>query len=119
MTSSNAFDPLGFLDVARALAGKQAPTQSELRTALSRAYYAVFLRARERLIARGRMHTSGTGEDHYLVISTLRSTGVPHGDQLDRLRVKRASADYDLNAQISQNEATQAVALAAYVFPRL
>ncbi len=113
------FDPIGFLQLAKLLALKDTPDQAELRTAISRAYYAVHLHARERLAATGAMKSTRTGRDHQLVIETLRRAGGPQGDQVDRLRVERNCADYELQPQISTRRATQVVTLAESVWPRL
>lgn len=85
------FDPLAFLTVARELVLLDK-AEARLRTAVGRAYYALFLIARERTGIRGRRDV------HKRVISAVRrrrgyrSTA----DQLDALRRLRVVADYQL-----------------------
>lgn len=114
-----AFDPADFLALARALAGTTDPSEAELRTAISRAYYAVFLKARENLVRLGRITPTQSGEDHGLVIATLRGHGGPHGDQLDKLRRNRGQADYQLEPPIDARFANSVLSLATYLFPRI
>ena len=111
------FDPRDFLELAGALA--TAPDESEQRTAISRAYYAVHLYAREQLVARGQMTPTKTGRDHRLVIKALRVHRVSDGNKVDKLRKWRTKADYRLGAQITPAKAQQAVAIAQDVWPRL
>ena len=113
------FDPSGFLQLAASLSRKDGATEAELRTAVSRAYYAVFLHARERLAAAGRINPTGRGTDHELVIGALRSLGGSQGDQVDKLRRSRNRADYNLRRTVSSGQARQATALAAAIWPRL
>lgn len=86
---NQAFDPLDFLAVARSLAANQR--EAELRTAVGRAYYALFLLARDKLAV------SGGPNVHQRVITQLR--GRPGyraaADQLDALRRLRVVADYE------------------------
>src|SRR3954470_21011851 len=60
------FDPIGFLDLAERLTRRRG--QAELRSAISRAYYAAFLIAREN---EGSSVRSGTGQEHALVAIAL------------------------------------------------
>ena len=83
------FDPSEFLRVANEL-GQHTDDEARLRTAIGRAYYAVMLRARERLGIRVRRRV------HPIVISRLRSADRPAGDQLAKLETLRGVADYDL-----------------------
>lgn len=86
------FDPLQFLSLARELA-REDDDEARVRTAVARAYYAVFLVSREKAAIRGRRNV------HERVIQAVkqrrgyRSTG----DQLDALRRLRTVADYDLS----------------------
>jgi len=85
-----AFDPRLFTDIARNLAGQQPPEEGRFRTAVGRAYYSLFLIARENLRIRVR-------EDvHSAVIRSLRAQNRRLGDQLDQLRHYRVVADYEL-----------------------
>ena len=112
------FDPHEFLTLAeQPLTG--TATEGAVRTAASRAYYAVHLRARQSLSARRLMSPTGTGEDHMLVITTLRSPVRAEGDIVDSLRRLRIRSDYRIEQPISAAEAGRAVSLAASVYPRL
>ena len=84
-------DPLAFLNLAQELAS-QGNDETKIRTAVGRAYYALFLVAREKTGVRGRRNV------HQLVIDGVRGrTGYrPIGDQLDTLRRLRSVADYQL-----------------------
>ena len=113
------FDPGDFLTLARSLASKPGATEAELRTAVSRAYYAVFLKARENLVRLGRMSPTQSGGDHGPVIATLRGHGGPHGDQLDKLRRNRGQADYQLEPPIDAPFAKSVLSLAGYLFSRI
>ena len=84
------FDPADFLRVANELAS-EGHDEAFLRTAVGRAYYAVFLQAREFLGLRGqRRHI------HNTVISRLKRTDFAAGTQLDKLETLRGQADYEL-----------------------
>ncbi len=84
-------DPLTFLTLAQELA-RRDQKEATLRTAVNRAYYALFL------IARDKTGVKGTRNIHMRVIQAVRrrrgyrSTG----DQLDALRRLRTIADYQL-----------------------
>ena len=117
--SLSPFDPKGFLDLAKSLADNPGGGQAEYRSALSRAYYAVFLTARESLVAQKIISPTMSPSDHPLVISALRAINTTVGNQLDKLRTKRNRADYDLAAQVSQAEAQQTVGTAYYLESKL
>ena len=112
------FDPREFLTLAEQLLTGTA-TEGAIRTAASRAYYAVHLRARQSLASRRLMTPTHTGEDHMLVIATLRSRGGAEGDIIDSLRRLRIQSDYRIEQAITAVEASRAVGLAASVYPRL
>lgn len=114
-----SFDPFTFLTLAEALLTTNDPTEAQLRTAISRAYYALHLRARERLIDRGRMESTGTGLDHQIVIETLRAAGGAEGDQLDAVRSERSIADYDLETEVVPATARRVITIAKHVYARL
>lgn len=116
-TQQPQFDPHEFLQLAAQLS--QATTQGELRSAVSRAYYATFLRAREVLAANNSISPTNTGQDHGIVIQALRSRNRAEGNQLDRLRVQRGRSDYNLNVSLSQAEAAQAIQVARSLWNRL
>jgi uncharacterized protein (UPF0332 family) len=119
VASPETFKPREFLDLAAWLVQKDAASQAELRTSLSRAYYAVHLHAREKLTAARKIYPTRTGADHQLVIEALRRAGGPCGDQVDRLRVQRARADYNLSSTISAGQAKQMITLAESLWPRI
>lgn len=104
------FDPLAFLDVAQRLA---SDGEAEMRTCVGRAYYALFLRARDGLEAAGLMKPFCDGRDHREVIITLRRNkrGTP-GNKLDRLRELRAKADYSTSTAVADRDVSEALRLA-------
>lgn len=83
------FEPLAFLEFARRLAISE-DSEAGLRTAVSRAYYAIFLTAREKTGVRDK-HKS-----HEKVIKALKLASKKTGEKLDSLRRLRSVADYDL-----------------------
>ena len=88
-----SFDPNDFLRVADGLA-QGSDDEASLRTAVGRAYYGVFLQARERLGIHGQRRRV-----HGIVIGRLRSADPAAGNQLDKLEALRGAADYDLVVQ--------------------
>jgi uncharacterized protein (UPF0332 family) len=84
-----------FLLLAKAL---QSNTEAECRTAIGRAYYAVFCSAREFLITHG-FEIPRTADDHKLVREYFELSGdfdsTRIAADLDRLRIMRNNADYD------------------------
>ena len=88
-----SFDPNEFLRLAHAIA-RDSDDEARLRSAVGRAYYAVFLQARERLGLRGHRR-----KIHGLVIGRLKSVNRAAGDQLDKLETLRGEADYELEVQ--------------------
>jgi hypothetical protein len=113
------FDPAGFLTIARTLVGRGNADEAELRTAVGRAYYGVFLVARERLTQTGEIIPTWTSDDHWIVITALRSRGGPYGDQLHRLRGERNRDDYDLRFTRTQSASQQVMILAESVLNNL
>jgi hypothetical protein len=109
------FDPGDFLELAKRLVAGNSPTQAELRTAVSRAYYAAHLTVREKLTSDGTFQTTGTGDDHEMVITYLRQKDDVLGDHLDSLRRRRNQADYRLEPDLDPNETRFAIALAETV----
>jgi len=87
------FDGSAFLRVANELA-HNSDDEASLRTAVGRAYYAVFLQARERLGIHGQRRRI-----HGIVIGRLKSADPVAGNQLDKLEALRGAADYDLVVQ--------------------
>lgn len=110
------FDPKGFMDIAHRMAHKNGAAEAELRTAVGRAYYGVFLQAREILAATGEISPTWAPQDHQLVVDALKDRGGPSGNQLHKLRAGRNRDDYELGWRRTQQSATQIVALAEAVW---
>jgi hypothetical protein len=91
--ATQPFNPLDFLGVGRELAASHE--EAKLRTAVGRAYYSVFLGARDKAGVRGRRDV------HAQVIRAVRrrSGFRAAGDKLDSLRRLRIVADYELLPQ--------------------
>ena len=111
------FDPVEFLELADRLS--QGITEGDFRSAVSRAYYAIFLRARENLTAANLITPTATGGDHRLVVRTLKSQRRVEGNQLDRLRRRRNLADYNISISVSQADAGRVVQVARALWARL
>ena len=84
------FEPLEFLNLAHDLANQGE--EARFRTAINRAYYALFLIAREKTGVKGKRQV------HRETINRVkrRSGYRTAGDQLDRLFRLRVTADYEL-----------------------
>ena len=84
------FDPLRFYELASSLAD-QSPDEACLRTAVGRAYYAVFLIAQDRF---------GISPEcrrvNKLTIQKVKKADFATGDKLGRLKGLRVQADYYL-----------------------
>lgn len=87
------FDPQDFFPVAQQLAG--AGAEANLRSAINRAYYSVFL------VARDRLRLSGTS--HGPVLTATREAHRAAGDQLSELFRLRVLADYNMDPVPSDN----------------
>lgn len=91
------FEWAEYLDLAKRLS-RDDGGEAEFRTAISRAYYAVFCKARNRLIANGSSipkdalaHEQVWREYRAAASNIMNNIGI-NGD---RLRKKRKTADYD------------------------
>lgn len=94
------FDPKQFLHLAKTISAGTNSSEAEFRTSVGRAYYAVFLIARDRLFILGRLDSIEEIPDlHSKVVKEVRSIKRPLGDKLDALRRIRVQADYVLSAQ--------------------
>ncbi len=92
MQQPEPFDPLEFWNVAQELAA--AGGESRLRAALGRAYYALFLLARERT---GAYPATTRQSAHALVISAVSThKGFTVANDLNQLKKLRIIADYQL-----------------------
>jgi len=97
-----SFDWGEYLRLAKDLVKKTC--EAELRSAISRAYYSVFITARNLLSARN-IPITRSGKDHRLVPETLKARGgmsgnrkaIEAGTNLERLRDDRGTADYENN----------------------
>lgn len=89
MRNPPPFDPSLFLTLANELSASGAE-ERHFRTAVGRAYYTVFL------IARDKLRVTATQNVHTEVIVALRLRRQAWADQLDRLRRIRVAADYQL-----------------------
>ena len=111
------FDPGQFFAVTETLASREQ-SEAALRTAVGRAYYSVFLRARRAL------NVLGSRNIHNRVISEVRRLDRPTGDSLGKLEELRIRADYDLDVEdpfFTDREANwrKARAFATYVLRRI
>lgn len=88
-------DPLAFLELARELA--DGDDEARLRTAVGRAYYALFLVGREKSGVRVKKDV------HKAVVNAVKKRHRSLGDQLDSLRRLRIVADYELLPNDSAN----------------
>ena len=110
--SAGQFDPRSFFRVAQALSGP-GQTEENLRTAISRAYYACFHVARLGLERGGRWQ-AGQMNAHQAVISELRRRNRRHlAARLDALRQLREYADYALDRPVSDDHCHEAMRAAA------
>ncbi len=92
MLQPEPFDPLEFLEVAREMAASGG--EGRLRVAVGRAYYALFLLARERT---GAYPADKSQSAHALVLSALsRRKGFSVANDLNQLKKLRLTADYQL-----------------------
>ena len=89
MVTSDSFDPLELLRVAESLADGD-PSEADLRTAVSRNYYAVFLMAREKFRVAGKRNIHGR------VIGAVYIYDRMAGERLQKLEALRILADYRL-----------------------
>lgn len=92
-----AFDPLRFLDVASDLVSSNQ-SEPALRTGIGRVYYAIYLVARERLLAKGIVTRKDVRKKspHGSVINGLKRLDSTAGQQLGSLFDLRVQADYHL-----------------------
>lgn len=96
-------DETGFLELADELSIGSRP--ADWRTAISRAYYAAFHKART-LLRRSGFHVPDAERAHAYLWLRLHNSGHPDvnnaGDHLNRLRIARNWADYDFDQPIDQ-----------------
>jgi len=114
------FDWAGYFSLAQDLSGR--PDEAALRSAISRAYYAAFCKARNKLRNMG-VQIPQTGAAHQLVWNEYRNdpnqTQQLVGLNGDRLRVKRNQADYNDQFQSLTSEVQTALIQASNVLSNL
>ena len=111
------FDPTQFLRVAAVIASPEA-NEAMLRTAVGRAYYAVFL------VARDRLGVVPTEKVHSEVIRLLTRRDRNLGNQMFFLLNLRLAADYQLLPERESQQDWQinwrrAQDMAAFLLPKL
>ena len=101
------FDSLQLLTIAESM---DISAAAGARTAINRAYYAIFLKTRDNLLSAGRMTGRGAGQEHGEVIYTLRRNHRHRAAQrLAGLRILRQQADYRTDLQTSMQDAREAL----------
>jgi uncharacterized protein (UPF0332 family) len=96
--SESPYNPESFLELGKALLeDSDYDEKARVRTAIGRAYYAAFLKAREHFKASGASFES-TPTVHRQLIELLKSRKASLGDQLATLRTYRNKADYNLDS---------------------
>jgi hypothetical protein len=116
------FNPDAFIDVSRSLSS-DGRNEAEYRTAIGRALYGVFLRAREELEVRGARvkvsDPSRRGDEHGNVRAQFKKGGkFPHDKVSQRfgsLYELRYTSDYDLDATVNQQDVLQALEYVKYI----
>lgn len=94
-----AFDPFRFFDFASSIAASDH-SEVALRTCVGRAYYAIYLFTRERLLAKGIVTRKDVEKKspHGSVIGGLKRLDRTTGQQLGSLFDLRVEADYHLQS---------------------
>jgi len=115
------FDWTQYLVLAEELA-MHSNDEASLRSAVSRAYYAAFCTARNRLLQEGE-EIPTTGEAHATVWTKYRKSVQKHrkdiGTTGDRLRRSRNKADYDDEFPDISEKVEQALVNARYLLDSL
>jgi uncharacterized protein (UPF0332 family) len=113
-------DETGFLKVADTLS--TGDTEADWRSAISRAYYAAFHKAR-RLLRQGGFAVPNADKAHAYLWLRLSHSGHPDldnaGMELDHLRGRRNRADYDFDRRMDQATALDLVQSAADIIQLL
>ncbi len=98
------------------------PTETDWRTAVSRAYYAAFHEARDFLTALG-FQTPRADVAHAFLWRRLQNCGHARlalaGSRLNQLRGERNQADYDIHRDLARDDAAAAVISAAMIIDTL
>jgi uncharacterized protein (UPF0332 family) len=102
-----------FLATADSLS--QGPSEGDWRSAVSRAYYAVFHHFREFFLAHG-LNLGRSGQAHFNLYAGLLHCGFPEaaklGSRVDQLRANRVEADYNLAGAFDALQARDSVNVA-------
>jgi uncharacterized protein (UPF0332 family) len=89
--------------------------ESDWRSAISRAYYAVFHQFREFFLGHG-LNLGRSGQAHFSLYSGLLNCGFPAaatlGSRIDQLRSDRVGADYNLAGPVDHMQAQDSVQVA-------
>ena len=102
------FDPVDFLHLAEKLMKER--NEASIRTSISRAYYASFLIAKDKLSIMLK-----PPDVHKEVIKQLYKLSPIAGNSLHNLRRLRNTADYDIKTKVTANEGDTALKLAKLV----
>ncbi|RLI75447.1 hypothetical protein DRP05_14825 [Archaeoglobales archaeon] len=111
-----SFDWGDYLALAKELAGES--NEAKLRSAISRAYYSIFCKARNYL--HGKIPLTGKSIDHKLVSEAFKAKDDDKlkrvGVNLERLRIDRNKADYedDFPNIVAQTEMDLLIAQESY-----
>jgi uncharacterized protein (UPF0332 family) len=114
--------PDEFIDLSNLVVGAGTPqTEPFFRSAVSRAYYAAHLTARELYLGRRKITPNASGiVTHRMMIRALKGSKLPGlGHQLDQLLDARLDADYNLKIVISGSELQTAMTIAQLILSDL
>jgi uncharacterized protein (UPF0332 family) len=114
------FDPYLFLEFAeKAQYDNDYDKVTRLRVSVGRAYYAAFLKSRDKLETFGEKYDPSNRLDegkHMFVINRLKARNNTTGDFLAKLRGMRTQADYKMEAQMGSNTAKWCIKLSKNIF---
>lgn len=114
-----AFDPQRLLDLADKLCNDQNyQDESKYRTSISRAYYAAFLTARDKLESTG-ITFSEDRSVHTEVREQLKIKNKLASDMLYNLRRERNNADYKLGIEIKKGIALYCIKSSRIIIEKL
>ena len=120
-----SFDWANYLVLAKELAAAagSASDEAKLRSAISRAYYAAFCKAKTHCIDRRECSVPKTGNAHTVVAEHFRRARVKVrkkiGEDLTRLRRDRNCADYEDVVHSLPSATTKALAVAQRIIGNL
>jgi len=113
------FEPKTFYDLAIYIKDQllhiipQELTQAACRTCIGRAYYAIFLSFRDKILALSirdelRKRIERTNDAHAIVVESIRRVDFDVGSYIVNLRSMRNRADYRANIAITPSDVTYA-----------